>query len=72
MAEAKETTTDGITTPENTTADSGNPIELPSKAQKTEPLSIIDPEPIRTDLRTYATLLALYVYSFLLPHLHNK
>jgi hypothetical protein len=36
MAEAKETTTDGITTPENTTADSGNPIELPSKAQKTE------------------------------------
>jgi hypothetical protein len=72
MAEPKESTIDSITAPENTTADSGNPIGLSPKTQSIEPLAIIEPEPIRPKLRTYATLLALYVHDLLMSHLHDK
>jgi MFS family permease len=72
MTKAKETTTDCITALENTTADSGIQAEPPSIAQNIEPLSTIEPEPIRTKLRTYATLLALYVCNLLLLPLHKQ
>ncbi|KAI4853296.1 putative MFS transporter [Aureobasidium sp. EXF-8845] len=65
MTEPKETTTDCITTPENKIADSRIQTEPRSIAQNIEPLAIIEPEQIRTKLRTYATLLALYLVCFI-------
>jgi hypothetical protein len=65
MAEPKESTTDYIMASKNTTADTGISAELPENTQNLEPLAMIEAEPVRTRLRTYATLLALYVHDHL-------
>lgn len=61
MAEAKQPPGDGIMTSGSAIADTGIPGELPSAAQNIEPLDLVEAQPIRTKLRIYATLLALYV-----------
>jgi hypothetical protein len=61
MAKLEQLTNDSMTAPEIAVADNGIPIELPSDTQAIEPLDVEEAQPIRTKLRTYATLLALYV-----------
>lgn len=57
MAKAKQSTSDCI----SAVADTGTPVGLPPDTQNIEPLDLVEARPVRTKLRTYAILLALYV-----------
>jgi hypothetical protein len=61
MADPKPSTGDCIMTSVTAIANSAIPEEPPSIAQNIESLDLVEPQSIRTKLRTYATLLALYV-----------
>jgi hypothetical protein len=61
MAKLEQSTNDSITVAERTIADIAIPAELPSDIQAIEPLDVEEAQPVRRKLRTYATLLALYV-----------
>jgi hypothetical protein len=61
MAKLEQSTDDSIMVAERTIAGAGAPVELPSDTQPIEPLDLEEAQPVRTRLRIYATLLALYV-----------
>jgi hypothetical protein len=61
MAKLEQSTSDSIMAAGSTVADIATPAELPSDTQNIEPLDMDETQPVRTKLRTYATLLALYV-----------
>jgi hypothetical protein len=62
MAKLEQSTNDDMTAPEIAVTDTGIPAELPSDTQAIEPLEVEEAQPVRTKLRIYATLLALYVF----------
>ncbi|KAI4754094.1 putative MFS transporter [Aureobasidium sp. EXF-3400] len=64
MADPKPSTSDCIMTSETAIVNSAIPEEPPSIAQNIESLDLVEPQPMRTKLRTYATLLALYLVCF--------
>jgi hypothetical protein len=68
MTGLKKPTSDCVVASESAITDTATPAELPSDAQTIEPLDVVEPEPIRTKLRTYATLLALYVRDLFPDH----
>jgi hypothetical protein len=61
MAKLEQSTNDSIMAAESTVADIAIPADLPSNTQPIEPLEVEEAQPVRTKLRIYATLLALYV-----------
>jgi hypothetical protein len=62
MAKLEQSTNDdSIMAAESTTVVTGISEELPSDIQAIEPLDVEEAQPVRTKLRIYATLLALYV-----------
>lgn len=64
MAEQNRASTDNITAIKPTTPDAGTPAtaELPPNEQAVEPLDLIEAPKVRTKLRIYAILVALYVH----------
>jgi hypothetical protein len=65
MAEQKRVTMDNITPLKPPMADSGTPAELPPNERTIEPIELLKPleDPtVRTKLRLYAILVALYVH----------
>lgn len=64
MAEQNRASTDNITAIKPTTPDAGTPAtaELPPNEQTVEPLDLIEAPKVRTKLRIYAILVALYVH----------
>lgn len=67
MAEHKRASTDDITTIKPTVPDAGTPAtaELPPNEQTIEPLDLIEAPKVRTKLRIYAILIALYIRTFI-------
>ena len=61
MAEQKQVTIDNITALKPAMADAGPPAGLPQKEHTIEPLNLLEDSKVRTKLRTYAILVALYV-----------
>lgn len=62
MAEQKQMTMDNITPHKPAVADTGPPAELPPNERTIEPLDLIEEPKVRTKLRIYAILAALYVH----------
>lgn len=62
MAEQKQMTMDNITPHNPAVADTGPPAELPPNEHPIEPLDLIEEPKVRTKLRIYAILAALYVH----------
>ena len=61
MAEQKRVAMDNITTLEPAMADDRPPAEPPPTEHTVEPLELLEDAKVRTKLRTYAILAALYV-----------
>lgn len=61
MAEQIQATLDNITTVKPTTADAEPPADISSIERTIEPLDIVEEPKVRTKLRIYSILVALYV-----------
>lgn len=61
MAEQKRETVDNIKALKPAMADAGPPAELPPNEHTIEPLDLLEEPRVRTKLRIYAILVALYV-----------
>lgn len=59
---SKRVTMDNITALKPAMADVGPPAELPSNEHTIEPLDLLEDPKVRTKLRIYAILVALYVH----------
>jgi hypothetical protein len=68
MAQQKQVTMDTITALKPVSRDAGPPAELPLNEPTTEPLDLLEDTKVRTKLRIYAILVALYVHYPFLAH----
>lgn len=62
MAKQKQGTMGNITALKPAMADAGPPAELPPNESTIEPLDLLEEPKVRTKLRIYAILVALYVH----------